>query len=110
MSVGQAPIEDEDIGTGGYELAFTGTSQEMNAGAALVPGRYYMLATQDCWVKRGPVAGTVTAAKAVATELLLKASTYWPVQVRESDKTLRDVFAVIQDTAGGTIRFFRVSR
>lgn len=106
MSVGQGPIEDEDIGTGGRSLAFT-TATAPFAGV-LIPGRYYLYATQDVWVKRGTTG--VTATKTIASEFLLKAGVYWPLQVRQDDIGARDLLAAIGDTASGTLYAFRVSR
>ncbi len=111
MSDGQRDINDEDIGTGGYLRAFTATSSLVDA-SELVPGRYYMIADQTVWVKRG--AAGVVAAKAIASEFKLRAGVYWPVRVSELDVAAnggtRGFFAVVRDTADGTIEFYRVDR
>ncbi len=104
-------INDEDIGTGGYTKAFTATSALVDA-AELKAGRYYMKTDQTVWVKRG--GSDVVAAKAIATEFKLVAGVYWPVRVTVRDLAQgggsRGYFAVVRDSADGTIEFYRVDR
>lgn len=104
-------IEDEDIGTGGYSKAFGAASALVDA-LELKVGRYYMISDQTVWVKRGD--SLVSASKAIASEFKLRAGVYWPVRVTAMDLASnggsRGFFAVIQDSAGGTIEFFRVDR
>lgn len=111
MNEAARDIEDEDIGTGGYSKAFTATSALVDAGELAV-GRFYMKSTETVWIKRGPA--TVVAAKAIATEFKLYAGVYWPVRVTARDLAanggLRGYFAVVRDSADGTIEFFRVDR
>lgn len=102
---------DEDIGTGGYVKAFTAASALVDAGE-LKAGRYYMISDQTVWVTRG--GASVVATKAVATAFKLRAGVYWPVRVTVQDLAAnggsRGYFAVIEDSADGTIEFYRVDR
>lgn len=104
--------EDADVGTGGYAHAVGAASALVDV-AELAAGLYWVISTTNCWVKRG--ASDVVAAGAVASELYLLANTPWPIRVTAQDlangaTASRAFFAVIRDTADGTIRFCRTSR
>lgn len=103
--------EDADIGTGGYQKAFTAASALVDAGE-LACGLYWILSTTDCWLKRGAV--DVIASKAIATEVFLKANVYWPLRVTAQDLAAnggaRGYLAVIRDSADGTVYLMRTNR
>lgn len=105
MSVAQQWQELEDFGAEGADIDFTAASAKS---AALTPGRYYMIATQDCFVQRGTAAGA--SATAASPCLYLKANTYWPFVILTEDVSVRDAVAAIQDTAGGKLRVRKTSR
>lgn len=96
-------IDAETIGLkAGYEKAFTATSSTLKDGVPA--GRYYIWATEDCWIKRGAEGATVTAAKAIATEFFLPKNTAWPVIVHSGDVGSFNNFSVIRDSADGIVR------
>lgn len=105
MSVAQQWQELEDFGAEGADVAFTAASAKSGA---LTPGRYYMIADQDCHVQRG-TAGAA-AATAASPCLFLKANTYWPFVILTEDGGVRDAVAAIRDTASGTLRIRKTSR
>lgn len=105
MSAFNGHIEGEDFGEEGAAVSYTAASARS---AALNPGRYYMVSTTDCWVKRGTSAAAV--ATAAAPSQFLKASTYWPFIISVDDVGTRDAVAAIRDSADGSLRIGRVNR
>lgn len=105
MSAAEQWHELEDIGVEGADVAFTASSARSGA---LTPGRYSMVADQDCHVQRGTAAGAT--ATAASPSFFLKANTYWFFVIIIEDAGVRDAVAAIQASAGGTLRVRKVSR
>lgn len=89
-------------------ISFTGTTAPL--AAVLGIGRYVMIATADCRVKRG-ASGATTAHG--STSFLLKANTYFFFTVTQSDVGTKDMIAAIRDATAavsGTLEIAKVSR
>lgn len=89
----------------GQDVSFTASS----AAFTLAAGRWRFIATQNCWVRR-VASGDATAAST-------NGSTYWPSgTIWYEEVTADDVansvnrFAVIRDSADGTLRVNSASR
>ena len=98
----KASLHEAEQQGGGHTLAIGAASTRTTV--ALDPGRYVLLATVDCWFRRGDNAvdaPTEAAASAAHLNQPLLARTYW-FEIATTDDSTKDYVAVIAMNAGET--------
>ena len=98
----KAALQEAEMQGGGQTLAIGAASTRTTV--ALDPGRNVMLATVDCWFRRGDNAvnaATEAAASAAHLNQPLLARTYW-FEIVTTDDNTNDYLAVIAMNAGET--------